>query len=118
MNFKMSKVLAEDLLQKESKYVKDSQLTLNRIVLTSTITGEYKLHLYYDTYHLATIEINDSPEFDMTFDFQLTDGSMKLHFDNDGACNSPDPYKNIKEAIAMLLNEIEIWKGRSMKSEQ
>ena len=110
MNFKISKVLAKDLLQEGSKYIKDGQLIFNKISMVSSATSKHIVNLYYDTYHLASIEIDSCLGSYATFDFLLTDGSMKLHFDDDGICDSPDPYKGIKDATAVLLKEIEAWK--------
>ena len=117
MNFKITKVLAKDLLQKESKYIENGQLIFNRVIIRSVGAHDCTVDLYYKTQHLASIKTNGCPGPYMTFDFMLNDSNMKLHFEDD-ICDSPNPYKGIEDATAVLLKEIEAWKGRSVENEQ
>ena len=118
MNFKISKVLAKDLVQEGSKYGKDAQLTFNRIVIRSVGAHNCTVDLYYGTRLLASIKTGSCPGPYMTFDFMLNDSNMKLFVDTEDLLEPSDSYEGIKEATTVLLKEIEAWKGRSIENEQ
>ena len=112
INFKIAKVLAKDLLQKESKYIEDEQLIFNRIVIKSAGACDCTADLYYGTQLLASIKLDCCPGPYTTFDFILNDSNMKLHFDEGDLLESSDSpsYKRINKATTTLLKEIEAWK--------
>ena len=109
MNLNISKILAKDLLQKESKYIENGQLIFNRIAISSIEMNRGSVNFYYDDILLATTKLDCCPGSYSIFNFHLDEGSVKLHIETE----PPDStsYKRIDKAIAVLLKEIEAWKN-------
>lgn len=117
MDFKISKILAKDLLQGRSDYVKDGNLIFNRIVIVSSDAHNCHVNFYYDNCLLASAECNGRPGPYSTFDFDLQEGSMKIHFENESVCDWPDSYDKLRQAAMEVIKEIEA-KEKEHKSEQ
>jgi len=109
MHFKISKVLAKDLLQKESRFIKDGQLIFNRVIIRSHKAHDCNVELYYNSCCLAVITADGCPGPYMTFDLQLNDSNMKLSFEDKDVCNPPEftILEKAKEAITKAMKELE-----------
>jgi len=119
MNFKISKILAKDLLQERSRCIKDGQLIFNRVAVTSTGIDQGVINLYYDNDFLASIKLDCCPGSYTTFNFQLDDSNMKLRFEDKDICDLPNstPLEKIEDAAIEIMKSIKSLK-RSIDSEQ
>lgn len=76
--FKVTNVLLSDLLEGKSKYVEDSYLVFNRLIVKTT-AHMITIKFLHDHELLMTME-EENYSLDPTIDFGLTDGRMKIEF--------------------------------------
>jgi hypothetical protein len=109
MNFRITKILAKDLLQEKSQYIKDGQLIFNRVTINSYGANDCTIDLYYDTCHLASIKADGCPGPFMKFNFQLNDSNMKLHFEDKDVYSPPEStiLEKAKKAVAKAMKDLE-----------